>query len=131
VDDLQAAFEATVREAPDERRLALLRAHPELAGREAGDGELTAASAREQGSAGLDRLAAGQLQALRQLNSDYRGRFGFPLIVCVRERTPESILAWGRERVDNAPEAEREIALGEVAKIARLRLRDVVAEAPA
>jgi OHCU decarboxylase len=124
--DLEAAFEAAVMEAPPERQLALLRAHPELAGRETRDGELTAESAREQGRAGLDRLAAGELQALQHLNAAYRRRFGFPLIVCVREHTPESILAWGRERLANAPEQERVIALGEVAKIGRLRLRDVV-----
>jgi OHCU decarboxylase len=129
--DIEAAFAAAVREAPPDRQLALLRAHPELAGREARGGELTAESAREQGRAGLDRLAPGELEALQALNADYRRRFGFPLIVCVAEHTPDSILAWGRERLANPPEQERGIALGEVAKIGRLRLRDVVEEGDA
>jgi OHCU decarboxylase len=124
--DLEAAFDAAVTEAPPERQLALLRAHPELAGREAGDGELTAESAREQGRAGLDRLAPGELNALQNLNADYHRRFGFPLIVFVREHTPDSILAWGRERLANGPDEERAIALGEVAKIGRARLRDLL-----
>lgn len=123
---LEAAFEAATREAPPERQLALLRAHPELAGREAGAGELTEASEREQGSAGLDRLTPEEARDLRRLNADYRARFGFPMIVCVREHTKASILAWGRERLAHDPAAERALALGEVAKIARGRLHDLV-----
>jgi OHCU decarboxylase len=121
--DLQAAFAAALREAPPERRLALLRAHPELAGREA----LTASSAREQGSAGLDRLSAEELAALRRLNADYRERFGFPFIVCVREHTKDSILASGHARLAHPPARERDVALGEVVKIAGLRLEDLIA----
>ena len=126
VADLQGAFEAALREAPADRKLALLRAHPELAGREATDGELTADSAREQGSAGLDRLTREELRALRELNAGYRERFGFPFIVCVREHTKDSILASGAARLDQPPARERDVALGEVVKIARLRLQDIV-----
>jgi OHCU decarboxylase len=125
--ELHAAFAAALGAAPPEEQLALLRAHPELAGREAAAGELTADSAREQGAAGLDRLAPGELEALQELNAAYRERFGFPLIVCVREHSKDSILAWGRARLTRAADDERETALGEVAKIARLRLREVVA----
>jgi OHCU decarboxylase len=123
--DLAAAFEAALREAPRERRLAVVRAHPELAGREAQAGELTEASASEQARAGLDRLSADELAQWRALNAAYRERFGFPLVVCVREHTKESILAWGRERLRNEPDSELDIALGEVVKIARLRLEDL------
>jgi OHCU decarboxylase len=122
--DPAAAFEAAVREAPRDRRLALVRAHPELAGREAQAGELTEASAREQAGAGLNRLTAEELAEWRALNRDYRERFGFPLVVCVREHTKDSILSWGRERLDNDPEHELDIALGEVLKIARLRMEE-------
>jgi OHCU decarboxylase len=123
--DLAAAFEAALREAPRERRLAVVRAHPELAGREAQAGELTEASASEQARAALDRLSPDELAAWRALNAAYRERFGFPLVVCVREHTKESILAWGRERLGNEPDSELDIALGEVVKIARLRLEDL------
>lgn len=128
VADLHGAFEAAMREAPRERQLALIRAHPELGGREASEHELTEASSREQASAGLDRPSAPELQALRRVNRDYRECFGFPLIVCVREHTRESILAWGRARLEHSREEEVQNALTEVAKIAHLRLQDLVEE---
>ena len=83
----------------------------------------------EQASAGLDRLTSDQLEALRRLNRSYRERFGFPLIVCVREHTADSILAWGAARLEHSREQETEIALGEITKIARLRLDDLFEEA--
>ncbi|MGZ8634299.1 MAG: 2-oxo-4-hydroxy-4-carboxy-5-ureidoimidazoline decarboxylase [Solirubrobacteraceae bacterium] len=125
VDDLHAALVAVVREAPRERQLALIRAHPELAGRAAQAGELTAASAGEQASAGLDRLTAQELERWRALNRAYRERFDFPLIVCVREHTKASIMGWGEERLDHEVEEEVAVALGEIAKIARLRLEEL------
>jgi OHCU decarboxylase len=128
IDGLRAALEGAMRGAPRARQVELIRAHPELAGREARAGELTAASAGEQAGAGLDRLSADEVRALSELNRDYRERFGFPLVVCVREHTTHSILAWGLERVTHAPDEEVAIALGEIAKIAGLRLRDLVAE---
>jgi 2-oxo-4-hydroxy-4-carboxy-5-ureidoimidazoline decarboxylase len=127
LDELAGALEAAMRAAPRARQLDLIRAHPELAGREARAGELTAESAGEQARAGLDRMSAGELHALQALNAAYRERFGFPLVVCVREHTKDSILAWGRERLEHAPDDEVAIALGEIAKIARLRLDDLVA----
>jgi OHCU decarboxylase len=129
VAELEAALETAMREAPRERQLDLLRAHPELAGREAQERTLTRESTHEQASAGLDRLSADELQALRRLNRSYRERFGFPLIVCVREHTKDSILAWGAARLENSREHEIEVALGEVTKIARLRLADLLGAA--
>ena len=128
VDELHAALEAAMREASRERQLELIRAHPELAGREADERTLTRESTHEQASAGLDRLTADELEALRRLNRSYRERFGFPLIVCVREHTKESIIAWGAARLEHSREQEIEIALGEIAKIARLRLADLLEE---
>ena len=90
---------------------------------------LTRESSREQASAGLDRLTADELEALRRLNATYRERFGFPLIVCVREHTKDSIIAWGADRLEHSREQEIEIALGEIAKIARVRLDDLLEEA--
>lgn len=125
-DDLHAGLEAVIRAAAPGRQLELLRAHPELAGREAGRGRLTAQSSGEQRAAGLDRLSAAELGALRSLNRAYRHRFGFPFIVCVRRHTAASILDWGRVRLAHTAEREREVALGEVVKIARLRLDDLL-----
>jgi OHCU decarboxylase len=129
VADLHNALEAAMRAAPRERQVALIRAHPELAGREARAGELTAASTGEQARAGLDRLTAEELGELEAVNRAYRERFGFPLIVCVREHTKDSILAWGRARLGHTADDEVATALGEIAKIAGLRLRDLVREA--
>ena len=125
---LRAAFETTVREAPAERRIALIRAHPELAGREAREGALTAESAGEQASAGLDRLTAGELTELAEVNAAYRERFGFPMVVAVREHTKESIFRQARERLANSREQEIDTAVGEILKIGRLRLGELVSE---
>jgi OHCU decarboxylase len=129
VPELQAALELAMREAPRERQLELIRAHPELAGREAQQRTLTRDSSHEQASAGLDRLTADELEALRRLNAAYRERFGFPLIVCVREHTKDSIIAWGVARLAHSREEEINIALGEISKIARLRLAGLIEEA--
>lgn len=129
VEELHAALEAAMREAPRDRQLELIRAHPELAGRQAQERTLTRESTREQASAGLDRLTAEELEALQRLNRAYRERFGFPLIVCVREHTKDSIIGWGVARLAHSPDEEIDIALGEIAKIARLRLADLVEEA--
>ena len=118
-----------MREAPRERQLELIRAHPELAGREAQQRTLTPESSHEQASAGLARLATEELEALRRLNSAYRERFGFPLIICVREHNQDSIIAWGTARLAHSREEEIKIALGEITKIARLRLGDLVEDA--
>jgi OHCU decarboxylase len=125
LDELHAAMVAAVRDAPADQQIELLRAHPELAGREAAAGELTEASTREQSSAGLDRLTAAELERWSALNADYRERFGFPLVVCVREHSKDSILAWAQERLSHDREQETEIALQEIAKIARLRLAEI------
>jgi OHCU decarboxylase len=125
VDDLHAALVAVVRDAPRERQLALIRAHPELAGREAQAGELTEASAGEQASAGLDRLTAQEIERWRALNRAYRERFDFPLVVCVREHTKASIMGWAEERLAHGADEELAVALDEIAKIARLRLEEL------
>ena len=117
---------AAMHAAPLERRLALIRAHPDLAGKAAVEGQLTEDSHREQAAAGLDRLTPEEYEAFTRINAAYRERFGFPLVVCAREHTKESILATAAERLENDAESEREIALAEIAKIARLRLQDVL-----
>jgi 2-oxo-4-hydroxy-4-carboxy-5-ureidoimidazoline decarboxylase len=125
--ELLAALCATMRAAPQARQLELLRAHPDLAGRLAQAGALTASSAREQSAAGLDRLSAAEADEIRRLNEAYRMRFGFPFIICARLNAKDAILASMRARVSNGADAELTAALGEVAKIARLRLDEVLA----
>jgi OHCU decarboxylase len=128
VEELHRAMVRVVEEAPEERRMALIRAHPDLAGKAAVSGELTPESEGEQASAGLDRLTPEEYEAFTRMNALYREKFGFPMIVCVREHTKESILRNAESRLENTPEEEVETALGEVYKIARLRLEDLVGE---
>ena len=124
LDHLHGAMCAVVAEAPRRRRLALVRAHPDLAGKAAVAGTLTEDSRREQSSAGLDRLTPEEHAAFTSLNAAYRERFGFPFVICVREHTKESILAAARERLEHSEDEELETALGEIAKIARIRLEE-------
>jgi urate oxidase / 2-oxo-4-hydroxy-4-carboxy-5-ureidoimidazoline decarboxylase len=124
VSDLHRAMVRAVERAPAERQLELIRAHPELAGSELRLGTLTPASAAEQSAAGLDRLSPDQAARLERATAAYRERFGFPFVVCVREHTPESIIANAEERLSASPDDEIRTALGEIAKIAALRLED-------
>ena len=125
--ELERAFDHAVAEAGEAPQLALIRAHPDLAGRAAREGTLTSASTGEQASAGLDALSPEELGRLDELNDAYRERFGFPYVVAAREHTKDSILADLAARLGNDPDAERRTALGEIGKIARLRLDRLVA----
>jgi 2-oxo-4-hydroxy-4-carboxy-5-ureidoimidazoline decarboxylase len=125
-DELYEALCSAMYAAPRERQLELIRAHPDLAGRAAIAGSLTADSRREQSSAGLDQLTPDEFAAFTRINGAYRERFGFPFVVCVREHTKESILRTAAERLEHAPQEEIRVALGEIAKIARLRLEDAL-----
>ena len=126
LDELHAALCETMRAAPDTRQLELLRAHPDLAGRLAKAGQLTASSTQEQVAAGLDQLSPAEAREIERLNDAYKQRFGFPFIICARLNAKAAILGAMRERVGSTPDSERSTALAEVAKIARLRLGDAV-----
>ena len=128
--ELHEAFVKAMYEAPRERQLALIRAHPDLAGKAAVAGELTAESAHEQASAGLDGLTPEEYEDFHRLNTAYRKRFGFPFIVCVRGHTKETILADAAARLGRPRPEEVETALDEITKIARLRLQDLVEAGP-
>src|SRR4051812_4724833 len=123
---LHAALCATMRAADRGRQLALIRAHPDLAGRLARQQKLTAESTREQASAGLDQLTDTELAQFTKNNEGYQVRFGFPFIICARLNAKATILAAMQARVQNAPEAEFATALGEIERIAWLRLQDVL-----
>jgi 2-oxo-4-hydroxy-4-carboxy-5-ureidoimidazoline decarboxylase len=126
LSELRRAFQSAMYGAPREKQLNLIRAHPDLAGKAAMEGELTPESTREQASAGLDRLSPEEYETFTRLNSAYREKFGFPLIFAVKGHTKESILANAETRLENSWSEEIETALSEIAKIADLRLRDLV-----
>ena len=130
LSEMHAAFVRTVREAPPERRLGLIWAHPDLAGKAAVVDELTPESAREQASAGLDRLSLKEYKAFARLNDAYKEKFGFPMIFAVRENTKETILSGAEARLGNSRPEEVEIALGEIAKIGLFRLQELVQPEP-
>jgi 2-oxo-4-hydroxy-4-carboxy-5-ureidoimidazoline decarboxylase len=126
VGALHAALTEVVARAPEDRQIALIAAHPDLAGRVAREGRLTAASRGEQAAAGLDRLTGAELARFDEANGVYRARFGFPFVVCAREHDRASILAALERRARNDRATEIATALGEIAKIAQLRLEDAV-----
>lgn len=122
VDTLHAAMAAAVENASAAEQLALIRAHPELGGREAAAGTLTAASTDEQHGAGLDRCSADELQHLRGLNTAYRERFGFPLVIAVKGRSRHEIMDIIEMRLQRDADTEFRTCLDEIRKITRLRL---------
>ncbi|WP_062015567.1 allantoinase PuuE [Aureimonas sp. AU4] len=127
-DGLAAALATAFRLAsPDERR-AVVEAHPDLAGRLALGGGLTAESAGEQRSAGLDQLTEDELSRFTALNTRYRARFGFPFVVAVRGLSKHDILRQFESRVENDPAAELETAAREVETIARLRIHQILGD---
>ena len=123
---LHAALCATMRGAARDRQLALIRAHPDLAGRLAQQKKLTAESTREQASAGLDSLTDDELAEFTRQNDVYQAKFGFPFIICARLNAKSAILAAMQTRGGNPPDTEFTTALGEIEKIAWLRLQDAL-----
>ena len=126
--DLHAAMTSTVAEASDAEQLALIRAHPELAGRASVRTELTAESAREQSGAGLDSCSPDEFSRLHELNKAYTDKFGFPFILAVRGHSRASIIAAFAARVQNAAVTERREALAQIGRIAGFRLAEAVGE---
>ncbi len=114
--------------APQADRAAVIAAHPDLAGRLARDGRVTAESGKEQSAAGLDRLNDGEIARFERLNRAYKRRFGFPFVICARANTKESILSAMQARLRNDVGTEVENAVDEIGKIARLRLSDIVTD---
>ncbi len=124
VDELHTTMCKVMYAAPQERQIALIQAHPDLVGKAALAGTLSPESTREQQVAGLDRLTPAQVEELTRLNAAYREKYGFPFVVCARENKLDAILSGLHARLDNTREAEIQIALAEIAKIAWLRLKD-------
>jgi OHCU decarboxylase len=123
---LHRAMVGIVEAAPVEVQVALIAAHPDLAGRVARDGRLTASSTAEQAAAGLDQLTPDEVARFDRANAHYRKRFGFPFVIRAREHDKPSILAQLDARSENERETEIATALAEIAKIARLRIEAAV-----
>ncbi|HWU01212.1 MAG TPA: 2-oxo-4-hydroxy-4-carboxy-5-ureidoimidazoline decarboxylase [Novosphingobium sp.] len=123
--DLWQGLMAPVLAAGREGQLALICAHPELAGKAAIDRTLTQASAAEQASAGLDRLSEEEYARFHALNAAYRARHAMPFIICVRRTDKAGILAAMERRTANPTEAEIATAIEEIGHIVRLRLEEV------
>lgn len=125
---LHRAMSDAVARAGADRQLALIRAHPDLAGRLARAGSLEAHSAGEQRGLGLDRLSDAEFERFDRLNSAYRARFDFPFIIAVRAHTRESVLAAFEARLAHDADTERAAALAEIDRIAWFRLQDMADE---
>jgi 2-oxo-4-hydroxy-4-carboxy-5-ureidoimidazoline decarboxylase len=124
--DLLGKLTATLRSAAPEKQIALIQAHPDLAGRLARQGRLSTDSSAEQASAGLDRLAPEEMHQFEDYNQKYKEKFGFPFVICARLNDKRAILLAFQKRLQLSREAEIQSALEEIEKIAALRLTSLV-----
>lgn len=125
VEGLAGALAASVDAADEDTKLALIRAHPDLAGRAAVRGELGEASTREQAAAGIDQCSPEEYERFQSLNRAYKSRFGFPFVMAVKGSDRHAILAAFEERLGHDRAAELERAIEEIHRIARLRLNEL------
>jgi urate oxidase/2-oxo-4-hydroxy-4-carboxy-5-ureidoimidazoline decarboxylase len=125
---LHAALLSVMADAGEARRLALIRAHPDLAGRAALAGQVTRESQAEQRAAGLDvsALDSAEIARFEAANRDYRAKFGFPFVICARDNQKASILRALDARLQNERATEIQTALDEIGKIAWYRLSELV-----
>ncbi|WP_444676922.1 2-oxo-4-hydroxy-4-carboxy-5-ureidoimidazoline decarboxylase [Halomonas sp. E19] len=123
-EGLAKAMGHTLRIAPPERQLEVIRAHPDLAGKAAIAGELTDDSTREQAGAGLDQCSPEEMARFEQLNAAYKEKFEFPFIMAVKGSDRYAILAAFEARLVNDREEERRTAIEQINRIARFRLDD-------
>jgi OHCU decarboxylase len=119
---LADAMRAEVDAAPREMRLALIRAHPELASRT----RMAEASVKEQSGAGLDQCSPAEFEAFQRCNTAYNARFGFPFIVAVKGLSRADILDAFEARLANDPEVEFAAAIAQIHRIAGFRLADLI-----
>jgi 2-oxo-4-hydroxy-4-carboxy-5-ureidoimidazoline decarboxylase len=126
VNQLFDAMKVAVDRAPSELRLALIKAHPDLANKTQRAAGLTAESSAEQNSVGLDQLSDAEYEAFERFNNAYRAKFGFPYILCVRRHTRDSILHDFERRLPNDAKTETQKSIEEICRIAALRLDQLV-----
>ena len=126
IDALHRGLMKCIRDASREEQIALFNVHPELAGREAIEGQMTAESTGEQGRLGLTALSVAELAELNTLNRGYRKRFGFPFIAALRLHPDrQSMIGSFKARIDNPREVEITNAIDQIAEIVRGRLERV------
>ncbi|ACO78313.1 hypothetical protein AvCA_21120 [Azotobacter vinelandii CA] len=125
IERLHARLAQVVRTASRAARLALIQAHPDLAGKAAVRGELSAASTAEQAGAGIQDCTPEEFARFERLNAAYKTRFGFVFIMAVKGSDRRKILAAFEERLNNTPEREFARALTEIDKIALFRLQAI------
>ncbi len=128
VANLHAKMAAAMRAAPHLQQLALLRAHPELAGKAMVSNALTADSTNEQARSGLTNCSAEELATLQRLNAAYNGKFGWPFIAAVKYMDRAGIIELFTARLENNAADEFENCLANIEKITRWRLDDQVRE---
>lgn len=126
--DLDAALVKVIRDAGRDELLALIGAHPELAGKAAIRGDLTADSAREQAGAGLNACSPEEFALIQRLNRAYQARFGWPFIVAVKGMSRHDIITAMERRLPQTPEEEFVEALAQILRIAGFRLDDLVSD---
>jgi 2-oxo-4-hydroxy-4-carboxy-5-ureidoimidazoline decarboxylase len=127
IRQLFEAMKVAVDRAAPELRLALIKAHPDLANKTQRAAGLTSESSAEQDSVGLDRMSDAEYEAFERVNNAYRAKFGFPYIVCVRRHTRDSILRDFERRLPNDATTEAQNSIEEIYRIAALRLDQLVA----
>ncbi|SDH50067.1 2-oxo-4-hydroxy-4-carboxy-5-ureidoimidazoline decarboxylase [Pseudomonas panipatensis] len=125
IEALQQRMADILLSASRDAQLALINAHPDLAGKAAVRGELTASSTSEQAGAGIHQCTAEEFARFNALNDAYKARFGFPFIKAVKGSNRHQILAAFEERIHNTPEQEFQTALAEINKIAMFRLQQL------
>lgn len=121
-NDMISAFENALRSADRDRQLALIRAHPDLAGR----AKLTADSASEQAGAGLDTLSQSEFERFNALNDAYKEKFDFPFIFAVKGATKHQIVEAFEIRLNSSLDEEFETAISQICRIFRFRIEDRV-----
>jgi 2-oxo-4-hydroxy-4-carboxy-5-ureidoimidazoline decarboxylase len=119
---LHEAMIAAVRAAPAEQQLVLITGHPDVAGKAAREGSMSAHSTAEQASAGLDRISQEEFDDFQRLNAAYRKKFAMPFILCIRRHSKDSLLRQFGRRLQSGLEEEKQTALTEIFRIAALRL---------
>jgi 2-oxo-4-hydroxy-4-carboxy-5-ureidoimidazoline decarboxylase len=127
-DALIEALMMAMREAAEEEKLALIRAHPDLAGKAARAGDLTDHSLHEQSSVGLDRLSDEEYDRFTRLNDTYKETFGFPFIIAVLDHTKDSILAAFEDRLEGDRAGQIDEAIKNIGRIVSLRVLGTVTE---
>ena len=124
IESLYRAMVAIVNSTNEGEQLALIKAHPDLGSKT----KMAEASVKEQAGVGLDRLSESEYQQFQSLNQAYKDKFDFPFIIAVKNHTKESILQAFETRLENDREREKQQALNEISKIARLRLQSLIAD---